>query len=288
MNKYKLRRIVSASALLIVATSCVAGAVSMSNNRKDSNKSVTTDCLQTTNTETTSVTEFTDTSTLHTTTECSSSTSDTTDTSTTYQYTTVHLAEPIPVTTKVCTTSKSTTTKPIEVQKPVAFESTSFEETTSACTNTSTNSSTTLTTTMTETTTSTSYTETKKPIISLSASEIKMLSALVTLEAGSEGYECQKGVASVVINRMLTSGSSLSSVIYAKGQFSVAGRVSSTKPFEISTKAVNDVVYNGTTLPIYVTYFRAGRYHTWGDQVAYTRMDHTYFSYSKALKNKYS
>ncbi len=125
-------------------------------------------------------------------------------------------------------------------------------------------------------------------IVSLTESEATMLAALVTLEAGAESYECQKAVASLVINRMLTSNSSLSDVIYAKNQFSVAGKVATTKPFDSCVKAVNDVLTNGTTLPIYVTFFRAGYYHSWGDQVAYCCIDNTYFSYSKALMNKYA
>ncbi len=123
--------------------------------------------------------------------------------------------------------------------------------------------------------------------VTLTDEETTMLAALVTLEVGTEGYECQKAIASLVINRMLTSGSTVSEVIYAKNQFSVAGRVASTTPSEQCMKAVNEVLETGTTLPIYVTFFRSRYYHSWGDQVPYTVMDHTYFSYSKALMNKY-
>ncbi len=125
------------------------------------------------------------------------------------------------------------------------------------------------------------------PIVNLTTDEAKLLAALVTLEAGSESYECQKAVASLVINRMWTSNKTLSEVIYEKNQFSVASKVASTTPFTSCVNAVNDVMYNGTTLPIYVTFFRASYYHTWGDQVPYCYIDNTYFSYSQALKNKY-
>ncbi len=124
-------------------------------------------------------------------------------------------------------------------------------------------------------------------IVSLTDSEVTMLAALVTLEAGSEVYECQKAVASLVINRMLTGKSTLSDVIYAKNQFSTAGRVASTTPKSSCVQAVEEVLATGTTLPIYVTFFRASYYHSWGDQVAYCCLGNTYFSYSQALKNQY-
>ncbi|MBR2912786.1 MAG: cell wall hydrolase [Oscillospiraceae bacterium] len=124
-------------------------------------------------------------------------------------------------------------------------------------------------------------------IVTLTSEEQRLLAALVTLEVGTESYECQKAIASLVINRMLTSGSTLTEVIYAKNQFSVAGKVASKTPSESCVKAVDEVLTTGTTLPIYVTFFRSSYYHSWGDQVPYGVMDHTYFSYSKALKNKY-
>ncbi len=124
-------------------------------------------------------------------------------------------------------------------------------------------------------------------IVSMTADEARMLAALVTLEAKGESYECQKAVASLVINRMLTSNLTVEGVIYQKNQFSTASRVASTTPTDSCMNAVNDVLTNGTTLPIYVTFFRASYYHSWGDQVPYCCMDNTYFSYSQALKNKY-
>ncbi len=124
-------------------------------------------------------------------------------------------------------------------------------------------------------------------IITLTEDETTMLAALVTLEVGSESYECQKAIASLVINRMLTSDSTVSEVIYAKNQFSVAGRVASTTPSKQCMEAVNEVLNTGTTLPIYVTFFRSRYYHSWGDQVPYGIIDHTYFTYSQALMNKY-
>lgn len=142
-------------------------------------------------------------------------------------------------------------------------------------------------TTTTETTTQPEPEGLTGNFVTLTEDEATLLAALVTLEAGAESYECQKAVASIVINRMLTSGSTLEGVIYAKNQFSVASRVASTTPFTSCVNAVEEVLTEGTTIPIYVTFFRASYYHTWGDQVAYCCIDNTYFSYSQALKNKY-
>ncbi len=150
-----------------------------------------------------------------------------------------------------------------------------------------TESTTDTTTTTTETTTQPAPEGITGNFVTLTEDEATLLAALVTLEAGAESYECQKAVASLVINRMLTSGSTVEEVIYAKNQFSVAGRVASTTPFTSCVNAVDEVLTEGTTLPIYVTFFRAGYYHSWGDQVAYCCIDNTYFSYSQALMNKY-
>lgn len=123
--------------------------------------------------------------------------------------------------------------------------------------------------------------------IYLTDDEIQMLATLVNLESGVESYECQCDVASVIINRMIVENSSLEEVIYSPGQFEPAYMVSYSEPTETSLKAVEDVIQNGTTLPIYVTYFRAGYYHEWGDLVGYRQYENTYFSYSVALKEQY-
>ncbi len=57
--------------------------------------------------------------------------------------------------------------------------------------------------------------------IYMSADEIYLLASVIMMEAGSEPYEGKLAVASVVLNRLRSGiwGSSLSGVIYAKGQF---------------------------------------------------------------------
>lgn len=123
------------------------------------------------------------------------------------------------------------------------------------------------------------------PDVFLTYNEIKMLAALVELEAGIESYECKKAVASVVINRMSIGNKDLLDVIYEKNQFSVADRVSEYEPTEETISAVKEVLTAGVTIPEYVTFFRAGQYHDWGDQTPYIKIDNTYFSYSLFVKD---
>ena len=123
--------------------------------------------------------------------------------------------------------------------------------------------------------------------VSLTDYEIGLLSTLVYLEGGTESYECQKAIASTVINRMIVYGEPLSEVIYKPGQYSVADMLSYSTYTDSTYNAVIDVLNYGTTLPVYVNFFRAGYYHSWGDQVAYCYMGNTYFSYSQATANQY-
>lgn len=124
--------------------------------------------------------------------------------------------------------------------------------------------------------------------ITFSDTDIRMLAALVTLEVGAESYECQQAVASVVINRMIIYDQTLSEVIYQPNLFSVSRLVESTEPFDKCVDAVKDVVVKGTTIPRYVTYFRADDYHDWGDRyVSWRQIDKTYFTYDSKLKSKW-
>lgn len=122
--------------------------------------------------------------------------------------------------------------------------------------------------------------ESSKSYIDLSESEINLLATLVYLEGGCESYECMKGIASVVVNRMLTTGDSLHEVIYAPGQFSVADLLNSYSPTEETLRAARDIVENGPSMPIHVLYFRASYYHQFGHGrvIPYTCIDNTYFS----------
>lgn len=118
----------------------------------------------------------------------------------------------------------------------------------------------------------------------LTADEIYTLATLVYLESSIESVECQRDIASTVINRMVIENKSLDDIVYASGQFTPACRIPYEKPSDESLEAVKYIVKNGTTLPVYVTYFRSGYYHEWGDLIGYREYENTYFSYSIAIK----
>ena len=132
------------------------------------------------------------------------------------------------------------------------------------------------------------YTEdTSAPAVELTDHEIIMLSKLIEAEASTESYICKKAVASVVVNRMEVEAKTMSEVISEDGQFDTATDLESVVPSAESQGAALYVYRNGSVLPTYVTYFRADQYHDWGDQVPFIKIDNTYFSYSKNLKDSY-
>lgn len=115
----------------------------------------------------------------------------------------------------------------------------------------------------------------------VTSEEREMLARLVYLESNIESLECQKAVASVVINRWLDGywGNTLKDVIYANGQFTPANKIYNTTPTATNYEAVDAVLKNGTTLPPYVLYFRANYHFTWAGYKPYTVIDQTYFGY---------
>ena len=127
--------------------------------------------------------------------------------------------------------------------------------------------------------------EQSEPYLEMSEDDKYELATLVYLESGIESYECQKAVASVIVNRMTTRDISLQEVIYEPYQFTPAERVPTSSPSQSTLDAVEEVVTEGPTLPEYVTYFRADYYFNWGDRyVEYKCIDHTYFSYDIHVK----
>ena len=118
----------------------------------------------------------------------------------------------------------------------------------------------------------------------LTPEEKKILATLIRLECGGSSYECQMAVASVVVNRMKYWDVSLRTVVFAKNQFSpsrLIDRSTGDSKYPPSSKhwqVVEDICKNGPSLPYYVMYFRAGRFHTWC--TPYKQIDSTYFSYS--------
>lgn len=107
------------------------------------------------------------------------------------------------------------------------------------------------------------------------------LARLVFLESNTESLECQKAIASVVINRMHSGywGNSINSVVYARNQFTPAKRIPYVTPTAANYEAVDYVLMNGVTLPTYVLYFRANHHFSWRGYVPYTAIDKTYFGY---------
>ncbi len=117
----------------------------------------------------------------------------------------------------------------------------------------------------------------RKLNVKVSQKDIRNISSLVYLEAGSCSDKCKKAVASVIFNRMVRYKKTASQVIWQKGVFSVRSRVLRTVPSSSCVEAVKDVLKNGTTLPLRVTAFRNKHYHSFGKK--YCCIDGVYFTY---------
>lgn len=118
-----------------------------------------------------------------------------------------------------------------------------------------------------------------EPYMEMGESDVYELATLVYLESGTESFECQKAIASVVIYRMQNDDLTLQEVIYAKNQFSPAYLIAQSEPSESTLQAVREVLQNGPSIPNYVTFFRADYYHNWSELIVpYCVIDHTYFS----------
>ncbi len=129
------------------------------------------------------------------------------------------------------------------------------------------------------------YTQTiQTSAYSVSESDVYLLACLVTAEAGYEPYEGKLAVANVVLNRLVGGyyGNTMSDVIYAKGQFSVAasGRLAtvisqgpnseSTRAAEEALSGVNNVPNYANFCALYVAnYSRYNNYSIIGNQVFY-------------------
>ena len=117
----------------------------------------------------------------------------------------------------------------------------------------------------------------RKMNVKVSQKDIRNISALVYLEAGSCSDKCKKAVASVIFNRMIRYNKTASQVIWQKGVFSVRSRVLKTIPSRSCIDAVKDVLKNGSIFPLRVTAFRNKHYHTFGKR--YCCIDGVYFTY---------
>lgn len=112
--------------------------------------------------------------------------------------------------------------------------------------------------------------------LELSETDIRNISALVYLEAGSGSYKLQKAIASVIFNRMIRYNLTASEAIYQRGVFSPASRVARTTPSESCVRAVRDVMTNGLSLPADVLAFQLYGFHNFGHP--YCKIDNVYFT----------
>ena len=122
----------------------------------------------------------------------------------------------------------------------------------------------------------------------ITSAEREMLARIVYREGNIESLECQKAIASVVINRWQNGywGDTLEDVIYAPNQFSPSGLIWKTTPTETNYRAVDEVLKYGCTLPDYVLYFRASYHFSWHGYQPYTSIDRTYFGYMEKDRSK--
>lgn len=130
--------------------------------------------------------------------------------------------------------------------------------------------------------------DSKVRVLSLTDEEIYTLATALWLEGRGESTECQLGIGSVILNRMTTRGMTLNEVLYeyTNGfyQFSVAPYISSSSPNDMTLASAEELVTNGPSMPLCVTYFRAGYYHDWSDLILpYVNIDNTYFSHDIRL-----
>lgn len=120
----------------------------------------------------------------------------------------------------------------------------------------------------------------------ITSEEREMLARLVYLEANSESLDCQKAIASVVINRWQNGywGETLEKVVYYKNQFTPITYINQITPNNTNYEAVDYVLKNGCTIPEYVLYFRANYHFNWDGYVAYAKIDDVCFGYLNSDK----
>lgn len=125
----------------------------------------------------------------------------------------------------------------------------------------------------------------------VSEEEREMLAKITYLEAGICGLECQKGIVSVIFNR-LESGHwrkdmngdgevTLYDIIYYPNAFTPAkpDKMAAATPSQSCYDAVDYVLQNGPTMPPQVRYFRASYHFKWNNYIPYCDMDNVYFGY---------
>ena len=120
--------------------------------------------------------------------------------------------------------------------------------------------------------------------------EYNMLARLVSAESSICSTECQRAVASVVINRLEAGywGDTLKEVIYYPNAFSPVldeAKFNNEKPTKSVYAAVDFVIKNGPTIPSYVRYFRANYDFEWKGYKHYKTFDNMHFGYFENWQN---
>lgn len=114
--------------------------------------------------------------------------------------------------------------------------------------------------------------------ISLTTEQLDLLERCVMAEGGGESYECQRAIACVVVNRVISDKfpDTIEDVIKQKGQFSTwPSQIQKVKASNEVKQAVREALTEAA-IPEDVLYFRAGYYHSWATD--YLCIDNTYFS----------
>lgn len=122
------------------------------------------------------------------------------------------------------------------------------------------------------------YTPLPKWRISITNEQLDLLERCVMAEGGGETYECQVAIACVIINRVLSDNypDNIDAVIKQKGQFSTWPKMIQKATASNQVKQAVREALTSEVIPENVLYFRANRYHKWGNR--YCRIDNTYFS----------
>ena len=122
--------------------------------------------------------------------------------------------------------------------------------------------------------------------------ELEKLAILAYLEAGGESNDIIRCVVSVVFNRLESGlwGDTLTDVIYAPGEFDPAPYIADFTTegnFIVEDKLdeireiINDVYYNGSSIPGRVMFFRTDFFHSWNGAVNEFSIGNVYFSSSR-------
>ena len=115
--------------------------------------------------------------------------------------------------------------------------------------------------------------------ISISDAELNMLYKCVMAEGGGESHRCQRMIAEVIINRVISGKfpNTVAGVISAPGQFSVYPNLMNKRTPSASVISACQEALQDASIPSGVLYFRAS--HFFSSRRAYMNVDNTYFSY---------